>query len=85
MNELKILQNLRDQARHDEAPAIDVTAGVMVRVRAQENGGRDLSILRPLEWLTVFSSAAAAAAAVLMVIGLQQWTDPLIAFFLDIQ
>ncbi|NLC70937.1 MAG: hypothetical protein GX751_06210 [Desulfuromonadaceae bacterium] len=85
MNELRILQNLRDRARNDEAPPVDVTARVMARVRAQEVNGRELSILRPLEWLTAFSSAAAVAAGFLMVIGFQEWADPLIVFFLDIQ
>jgi len=85
MNELKLLRNLCDKARTDEAPSLDVTARVMTRVRAQESNGRELSVLRPLEWLTAFSSAAAVAAGLLMVIGFQEWADPLLVFFLDIQ
>jgi len=84
MDELKILQDLRDRARDDTAPAVDVAVRVMGRLRAMETG-REAIILRPLQWLTAFSSAAAAAAAFLMVVGFQEWADPLIAFFLDIQ
>ena len=85
MNELKILRNLCDKARNEEIPSIDVTTRVMTRVHTREINSRELSILRPLEWLTAFSSAAAAAAGLLMIIGFQEWADPLIVFFLEIQ
>lgn len=85
MKEIRILQNLRARAGTDDSPCIDVTSQVMARLRSRPANGRELLILRPLEWLTAFSSAAAAAAAVLMVLGFQDWADPLITLFFDIQ
>lgn len=79
MEPMREIDRLAETARREPAPPVDVTRGVMLRIRQE----REESGMLPLRlgWFAVASAAAAGLAAVLTY---QAWSgllDPLGSFF----
>jgi hypothetical protein len=74
---LKVLEDLSARARREEAPRVDVSSRVVLRLSREA--------LTPAWPMFFFASSTAVAAAVVLIISLpliEILTDPLSAFFL---
>ncbi len=72
MSEMKWLERMREFARTDQAPTIDVTQSVTRRLRARQRG-----IEAPLAIMAGVSAIAACVVAALAVSAWSEWQDPL--------
>ncbi len=85
MKEIEVLKKLNRKAREEKPPAVDVTLGVMRKLRTLQEPEDDPNTFRLLEWLTAFSSATAVLAGAMILLSVSEWTDPLIALFFEVQ
>ena len=85
MKEIEVLKKLNRKAREESSPTVDVAFNVMRQVRAMQEPEEDPVVFRFLEWLTAFSSATAVLAGAMIFLSTQEWTDPLIAVFFEVQ
>lgn len=78
----KILIRLKEKAKRENAPEIDVVDRVMGIVRGREfesNGS-----VAPLVWVAGFSLALAAAVTVYALLAWDSFSDPLLALIFDL-
>ena len=78
MNDLESVRRAMQRARQEEAPGVDVAAGVMATLAASQGRSRRVPTA-PFLWVAGISAAVAAPAVLLLALSWDAMTDPLLA------
>ena len=74
------IERLAERARGEKAPRVSVSASVIAGIRVRTPDREDA----PFRWIALISGLSASLATLALIPVYREWTDPLVALFLDL-